>query len=67
LVTAEERKVRNIIGGSLSQIIVFMWRDNGVVPLGLKQARLTAIGIIIVAVIIFLAMSMRWKKYQRQS
>jgi hypothetical protein len=67
LVTAEERKVRNIIGGSLSQIIVFMWRDNGVVPLGLKQAWLTAIGIIIVAVIIFLAMSMRWKKYQRQS
>jgi hypothetical protein len=67
LVTAEGRKARNIIGGSLSQIIVFMWRDNGVVPLGLKQAWLTAIGIIIVAVIIFLAMSMRWKKYQRQS
>ena len=42
-----------IIGYSLSQIIVFTWRDNAVVFLGLKQAQLTAIGVIIVAFIIF--------------
>ena len=42
-----------IIGYSLSQIIVFIWRDNEVVFLGLKQAQLTAIGVIVVAVIIF--------------
>ncbi|MGA9049348.1 MAG: prolipoprotein diacylglyceryl transferase [Dehalococcoidia bacterium] len=42
-----------ILGYSLSQIIVFTWRDNEVVFLGLKQAQLTAIAVIIVAVIIF--------------
>jgi len=43
-----------IIGYSLNQIIVFTWRDNEVVFLGLKQAQLTAIGVIIIALAIFL-------------
>jgi len=38
-----------ILGYSLSQIIVFVWRNNEVIFLGLKQAQLTAIGVIIVA------------------
>ena len=42
-----------IIGYSLSQFIVFFWRDNEIVLLGLKQAQLTAIGVIIIAVIIY--------------
>ncbi len=42
-----------IIGYSVSQIIVFMWRDNEVVFLGLKQAQLTAAGVIVIAVIVF--------------
>lgn len=44
-----------ILGYSLSQVIVFFWRDNHVVFGGLKQAQLTAIGVIIVAVAIFLS------------
>jgi len=51
-----------ILGYSLSQIIVFMWRDNEVVFLGLKQAQLTAIGVIIVATIIFLVLFRRQRK-----
>jgi len=43
-----------ILGYSLSQIVVFVWRDNEVVLFGLKQAQLTAIGVIVVAVLIFL-------------
>jgi phosphatidylglycerol:prolipoprotein diacylglycerol transferase len=43
-----------IIGYSLSQIVVFFWRDNVVLFLGLKQAQLTAIGVIIIAAVIFL-------------
>ena len=42
-----------IIGYSISQIIVFIWRDNEVVFLGMKQAQLTAIGVLVVAVGIF--------------
>jgi phosphatidylglycerol:prolipoprotein diacylglycerol transferase len=42
-----------IFGYSLSQIIVFFWRDNEVILFGLKQAQITAIGVIIVAGIIF--------------
>ena len=42
-----------IFGYSLSQIIVFVWRDNEVVFLDLKQAQLTAIAVIVVAVIVF--------------
>ena len=51
-----------ILGYSLSQIIVFMWRDNEAVFLGLKQAQLTAIGVIIVATIIFLVLFRRQRK-----
>jgi phosphatidylglycerol:prolipoprotein diacylglycerol transferase len=38
---------------SLSQIIVFFWRDNVVLFAGLKQAQLTSIGVIIAAVAVF--------------
>lgn len=48
-----------ILGYSLSQMIVFFWRDNVVVLFGLKQAQLTAIGVIIVAVVIFLVLFRR--------
>ena len=48
-----------IIGYSLSQIIVFIWRDNEVVFLGLKQAQLTAMGVIIVAVVVFFCLLRR--------
>lgn len=42
-----------IFGYSLSQIIVFFWRDNVVLLFGLKQAQLTAIGVIIIAAVAF--------------
>jgi phosphatidylglycerol:prolipoprotein diacylglycerol transferase len=45
-----------IISYSLSQIIVFFWRDNEVLLLGLKQAQLTAIGAILVTLVIFLVL-----------
>jgi phosphatidylglycerol---prolipoprotein diacylglyceryl transferase len=48
-----------ILGYSLSQIIVFFWRDNEIVFLGLKQAQLTAMGVIIVAIAIFLVLLKR--------
>jgi phosphatidylglycerol:prolipoprotein diacylglycerol transferase len=51
-----------IIGYSISQIIVFIWRDNEAVFLGLKQAQLTAIGVIIAAVIVFLVIFLRQRK-----
>ena len=51
-----------ILGYSLSQIIVFIWRDNEVVLFGLKQAQLTAIGVIIVAIVIFLVLFRRQRK-----
>ncbi len=38
-----------VLGYSLSQLIVFIWRDNTIVLLGLKQAQLTAIGVMILA------------------
>jgi len=38
---------------SISQIIVFIWRDNEVIFLGLKQAQLTAMAVIVVAAVIF--------------
>ena len=53
-----------IIGYSISQIIVFIWRDNAVVFLGLKQAQITAIGVIIAAVIVFLVIFMRQRKFK---
>jgi phosphatidylglycerol:prolipoprotein diacylglycerol transferase len=52
-----------ILGYSLSQIIVFFWRDNVVLFLGLKQAQLTAIGVIVVAIAVFLVVF----KIQRKS
>ncbi len=42
-----------ILSYSLSQLIVFIWRDNEIILLGLKQAQLTAIGVMIVAVFAF--------------
>jgi len=48
-----------ILSYSLSQIIVFVWRDNEVILFGLKQAQLTAIGVIIIAVVIFLVLFKR--------
>jgi phosphatidylglycerol:prolipoprotein diacylglycerol transferase len=51
-----------ILGYSLSQIIVFFWRDNEVILLGLKQAQLTAIGVIIVAVVISLTLLVQQRK-----
>jgi phosphatidylglycerol:prolipoprotein diacylglycerol transferase len=52
-----------IIGYSLSQIIVFFWRDNAVLFFGLKQAQLTAIGVIMVAVAIFLVLLKRQRRF----
>jgi phosphatidylglycerol---prolipoprotein diacylglyceryl transferase len=43
-----------IIAYSISQVIVFFWRDNEIVMFGLKQAQLTAIGTMAFAVIAFL-------------
>jgi len=51
-----------ILGYSLSQIIVFFWRDNVVVLFGLKQAQLTAIGVIIAAVVIFVVLFIRQRR-----
>ena len=51
-----------ILSYSLSQIIVFFWRDYVVVLFGLKQAQLTAIGVIIVAVVIFLVLFRRQRR-----
>lgn len=51
-----------IMGYSLSQIIVFIWRDNEVIFLGLKQAQLTAIAVIVVSVMVFLVLSRRQRK-----
>lgn len=50
-----------VVAYSVSQIFVFFFRDNEVVLLGLKQAQLTAIVVIIAAVIIFFAVS-AWQK-----
>jgi len=51
-----------ILGYSLSQIIVFIWRDNEVIFLGLKQAQLTAIAVIIVAAITFMVLFLRHRR-----
>jgi phosphatidylglycerol:prolipoprotein diacylglycerol transferase len=42
-----------IFAYSISQIIVFFWRDNEIVFLGLKQAQMTAIAVIAVTAIGF--------------
>ena len=54
-----------IIGYSISQIIVFFWRDNEVVFLGLKQAQLTAIGVLVVAVASFVLLLRRQKTIKK--
>ncbi|MDO8578748.1 MAG: prolipoprotein diacylglyceryl transferase [Dehalococcoidales bacterium] len=51
-----------LIGYSITQIIVFFWRDNEVVFLGLKQAQVTAIGVIIAAVVVFFAVAVSRRK-----
>ena len=51
-----------IVGYSLSQIIVFFFRDNVTVFLGLKQAQLTAIAVIVIAMVAFWIIS----RLQRQ-
>ena len=43
-----------IVSYSISQIIVFTWRDNEVIFLGLKQAQLTALATLFVAIVVFL-------------
>ena len=51
---------------SLSQIIVFIWRDNEIVLFGLKQAQVTAIGVIIAAAVLlwgFIKWSNRSEKH----
>jgi phosphatidylglycerol---prolipoprotein diacylglyceryl transferase len=42
-----------VFGYSLSQLIVFFWRDNQILFMGLKQAQLTAIGVMILAALAF--------------
>jgi len=51
-----------LTGYSLTQFILFFWRDNEVIFLGLKQAQLTAIGVIISAVLIFAAVADKQRK-----
>jgi prolipoprotein diacylglyceryltransferase len=51
-----------IIGYSISQIIVFIWRDNEVLFLGLKQAQLTAIAVMVAAVAGFIVIRDRQRK-----
>ena len=53
-----------IFGYALSQIIVFTWRDNEVVLLGLKQAQLTAAVVIILAAIAFIWFLSRQRRNQ---
>jgi phosphatidylglycerol:prolipoprotein diacylglycerol transferase len=55
-----------IIGYSISQIIVFIWRDNEVVFLGLKQAQVTAIIVMIAAVAGFMVIYSRQRKNDRK-
>jgi phosphatidylglycerol:prolipoprotein diacylglycerol transferase len=55
-----------ILGYSVSQIIVFIWRDNEVVFLGMKQAQLTAIAVIIVAIAVFLFLFFRRRRLSGQ-
>jgi phosphatidylglycerol:prolipoprotein diacylglycerol transferase len=53
-----------LIGYSVSQIIVFIWRDNEVILMGLKQAQLTGIGVLIVA-LIGLVIFLRYQKKKK--
>jgi phosphatidylglycerol---prolipoprotein diacylglyceryl transferase len=51
-----------ILGYSVSQIIVFTWRDNEIVFMGMKQAQLTAIGVIIFSIAVFLFVLFRRRR-----
>ena len=51
-----------VMGYSVSQFIVFFWRDNEVVFFGLKQAQVTALGVMITAVAMFL-----WVMFRQRS
>jgi len=51
-----------ILAYSVSQIIVFIWRDNEVVVWGLKQAQLTAIVVIIVALLVYLIVFLKQRR-----
>jgi phosphatidylglycerol---prolipoprotein diacylglyceryl transferase len=42
-----------ILGYSLSQLIVFIWRNNEILLLGLKQAQITAIAVMILSAFAF--------------
>jgi phosphatidylglycerol---prolipoprotein diacylglyceryl transferase len=53
-----------LIGYSVSQIIVFIWRDNEVILWGFKQAQLTSIGVLAAAVI-GLVLFLRYQKVGR--
>jgi phosphatidylglycerol---prolipoprotein diacylglyceryl transferase len=56
-----------IFGYSLSQIIVFVWRDNEIVFWGLKQAQLTAIGVIVAAAVLYAFYARRQLKSRETS
>lgn len=56
-----------VFGYSLGQVIVFTWRDNEVVLLGLKQAQVTAIAVMAVTSIVFLWYSSRQNKKIRDN
>jgi phosphatidylglycerol---prolipoprotein diacylglyceryl transferase len=56
-----------IFGYSLSQIIVFIWRDNEILLLGLKQAQLTAIAVIIFTAIVFFWYLRQQRRQKAQS
>ena len=49
-----------IFGYSISQILIFFLRDNVIIVWGLKQAQLTAIGVLVAAAIGFTAY-LRWR------
>jgi phosphatidylglycerol---prolipoprotein diacylglyceryl transferase len=53
-----------ILGYSLSQIIVFTWRDNDVIFWGLKQAQLTAIAVILVSIVVFMVVMLHQRRIQ---
>jgi phosphatidylglycerol:prolipoprotein diacylglycerol transferase len=55
-----------IFSYSLSQIIVFFWRDNEVILLGLKQAQVTAVVVIIAAGVLFLWYLARQRRQSAQ-
>ena len=53
-----------VFGYSVFQIVLFFFRDNVIIAFGLKQAQLTAIGVIVVAAVIFVFLL---RYYRRKS